>query len=74
MLGGLGDRARQLGAPGGRGLVGPRIDEVERVAFERRARYADGGQRFVGGVHPPERLEGGVVERLHAERHPVDPG
>ena len=74
MLGRLGDGARELGAPGRRGLARPRIDEVERIALERAARDRDGGERLVGRVHAPERLERGVVERLHAERHPVDAG
>ncbi|GJE60415.1 hypothetical protein MPOCJGCO_2527 [Methylobacterium trifolii] len=68
------DRIRQLGPPRRRRLAGAGVDQVEGGAGERRLRDPDRLERLRGAVQAPERLQRGVVERLDAERHPVDPG
>ena len=74
MLGGFGDRALELGAPRLRRLARPRVDEIERIALERRARDLHRIERFLRGVQPAEFLQRRIVERLHAERHAIDAG
>ena len=53
---------------------GPRVDEIEGVAIEDRARDLDGADRLGGAVQPAKRLEVGVVQRLDAERDAIDAG
>src|SRR4029450_7964149 len=74
MLGGFRDGALELDRPGLRRLCGPRVDEIERIALERRARDRDRVERFLRAVQPAERFELSIVERLHAERHAVYAG
>ena len=74
MLGGFRDRELQLVGPHLRGLVGPGVDQIERIAVEGGARDRDRVQRLARGVQPSQCLQRGVVQRLHAERHPVDAG
>ena len=74
MLGGFRDRALQLLRPHLRGLVGTGVDQVERIAVERAARDRDRIERFARGVQPSQRAQRRIVQRLHAERNPVDAG
>ena len=74
MLGRLGNGALELGRPGGRRLARPRIDEIERVALEIRARHRDRVERFLRAVQAAQLFQRGIVECLHAERHAVDAG
>ena len=74
MLGGFRDGALELDGPGLRRLPRPRIDEVEGIALEHRARDRDRVERLARRVQASELLERRIVERLHAERHAVDAG
>jgi hypothetical protein len=74
MFRGLRDRVLQFGGPHFRRLVGPGIDQVERIAVEDLARDRHRIERFARGMQASQRLQRGVVQRLHAERHPVDAG
>ena len=68
---GMAQGAVELGFPGGAGLAGARIDQIEREAFEQARGQIDRGQRLGGGVLAPEQAQRGVIERLNAERDPV---
>ena len=48
------ERLGQLGAPGGDGLLGPRIDQVERDAVEMGVRRRDGRAGLVRAVAAAE--------------------
>ena len=72
MLGGLRNRAAELSAPAIGCLAGTRVNQIEGIALEHRARDGDGRERFIGAVHAAEFLEHAIIERLHAERHAVD--
>src|SRR3981189_1850143 len=72
MLGRLRDGAGELGAPGRDRLAWTRIDQIEGIALENPARDRDRVERLAHRVEPAELLEYRVVERLHAERDPVD--
>ena len=74
MLGGFRDRELQFFGPHRGRLVGAGIDQVERIAIERGARDRDRIQRLARAVQPAQRLQRGIVQRLHAERHAVDAG
>ena len=74
MFGGFRNRELQLIGPHLRRLVGAGVDQVERIALERGARDRDRIQRLARAVQPTERLQRGVIERLHAERDAVDAG
>ena len=74
MFGGFRNRELQFVGPHLRRLVGTGVDQVERVTIERAARDRDRIQRFARAVQSSERLQRGVVERLHAERDAVDAG
>ena len=75
MLGRMADRELELGAPERRRLLGRAgIDQVEGVALEIFPGDRDRIQRFLRRVHPAERFEVGIVQRLHAERDAVHPG
>ena len=52
----------------------PRIDQIERIALERRARDLHRIERFLRGVQPAELLQRRIIERLHAERDAIDAG
>ena len=68
------DRLFELGAPGGQRLPGPRIDQVEGKPREDGARKLHGAARILHVMDAAERLQRGVVERLHAERDAVHAG
>ena len=74
MLGRLRYREFQFVRPHLRRLAGAGIDQVERIAVEGSARDGDRVERLARGVQTSERLQRGVVQRLHAERNPVDAG
>ena len=74
MLGGFRDRALQLIRPHLGRLVGAGIDQVERIALEVLARDRHRVERLARGMQPSQRLQRGIVQRLHAERDPVDAG
>ncbi len=66
--------ARQLRPPGSDRLAGSGIDQIERVALEQAGRLADRRQRAGLVVLAAEAAERRIVERLDAERQPVDAG
>ena len=72
----VGERQRlgQLGAPGVDGLAGPCVDQVEGASRHDALRHGDRAPRLRRVVPAPEERERPVVERLHAERHPVHAG
>ena len=74
MFGGFRNRELQFVGPHLRRLVGAGVDQVERVAVERGARDRDRIERLARAVQSSQRLQRGVVERLHAERDAVDAG
>ncbi len=74
MFGGFRDRVLQFGGPHLRGLARAGIDQVERIAVEGLAGDRHRIERLARGVQPAQRLQRGVVQRLHAERYPVDAG
>ena len=67
-------RAGKLRLPLRRGLAGQGIDQIERDP--RKVLLGDLKRRdtLSGVMQPPEETQRGIVERLQAERHPVDPG
>ena len=73
MLGGAADGLIQLDGPSCGRLPWARINEIERRAAENRGRGLDRLHRFLDRMHPAERPEVGVIQRLHAERDAVDP-
>ena len=74
MLARLRECASELRRPRLRRLSRPRIDQVERIALEGRARDRDGGKRLVSRMLPPELPERCIVQRLHPERDAIDTG
>ena len=74
MFGRFRNRQLQLIGPHLRRLVGAGVDQVERIAVERGAGDRDRIQRLARAVQPTQRLQRGVVQRLHAERDAVDAG
>jgi len=74
VVAGVRQRPAQFGAPAGDRLPRPRIDQVEREPVEQPRRQPDRGQRLRRRVAAAEKRQRGVVQRLHAQRHPVDPG
>ena len=74
MLGSFRDGAFKFGAPRCNRLPRPRIDEVERVTREDRARHRYGVERFLCRVQTAEFLQHRVVECLYAERDAIDAG
>ena len=74
VVGGMIQRASQLRFPLDRRLSFPRIDQIERHALEMALGERKRGQRFFGRVLSSKRFEASIVERLHAERQPVDAG
>ena len=61
MLGGFADGALEFRAPVRAASGRPRIDQIERVALEDRARDRDRLERFVRGVQPAKLLQRGIV-------------
>ncbi len=74
MLGGFRDRQLQFIRPHLRGLVGTGVNQIERITVEGAARDCDRVERLARGMQPSQRFQRGIVERLHAERNPVDAG
>jgi hypothetical protein len=74
MFGRFRDRELQLVGPHLRRLVGAGVDQVERITVESLACDRDRIERLARAVQATQRLERSVVQRLHAERHPVDSG
>mgnify|MGYP001611871623 CR=1 FL=1 len=74
MLGRFRDGALELDGPGGQRLARPRINEIERIALEDRARDRNGRERLLRRVQTAQFLERAIVERLHAERDTIDAG
>ena len=65
--------ATEFGTPIRQGLVLAGIDQIETDPVKTVAGH---GERPLGLRHrmqPPQRLQVGVVQRLNAHRHPVDP-
>ena len=56
------------------GLAGEGVDQVERDPREGRDRGPDGAARGRGVVVAAEEGQARVVQRLHAQRQPADPG
>jgi hypothetical protein len=69
----MADRLLQLRAPGLRRLAGAGVDEIEGMALEDGGRDPHRRQGLLDRMHPPQAPQVGIVERLHAERDPVDP-
>ena len=65
VFGCFGNRAPQLMRPRIGCLARPRVDQVEGIAIEYRARDRDRLQSFFGGVQAAEIFQRRVVERLH---------
>src|SRR5271170_206942 len=74
MVAGERQRLVELAAPGRRRLAWARIDQVEREARELALRQRDRGARLARVVLAAEEFERAVVERLDAERQPIDAG
>jgi hypothetical protein len=74
MLAGERQRLAQLGAPSGKRLVGPGIDQVEGKAREGAPHQLDGRDRLGGRMQATQRPQLPIIERLHAKRYAVDPG
>jgi hypothetical protein len=74
MLGRFRDREFQFIRPHLRGLVGAGVNQIERIPVERGARDRHRVQRLARGVESAQCFQRGIVERLHAERNPVDAG
>ena len=74
VLAGLGQSELEFARPLGRLLPRPGVDQVERVARKHRARDGDGIERLARRMHAAELRQRPIVQRLNAERHPVDPG
>ena len=74
MLGGFRNRQLQFVGPHLRRLVGAGVDQVERVAVECRARDRHRIERLARAVQASQRFQRSIIQRLHAERHPVDAG
>ncbi len=72
MLAGDGECIAQLVLPRGERLPGPRVDEIEREAIERRARDLDRRLGLGDRMNAAERFQDVVAQRLHAERHAID--
>ena len=68
------ERLDEFGAPQVDGLAGTGVDQVERGAIEDRDRGLERGQRLLAIVQAAEHAQVGIVQRLHAERNPVDAG
>ena len=65
---------RKLVAPASDRLVRAGIDQVEGNPREGARGEPESGKRLACRVLPAERLQGGVVQRLHPDRGTVDPG
>ena len=50
------------------------VHQVEVEGLEVALRFFDGGDGLGAVVHPPQRLQLGIVKALHANRQAVDPG
>ena len=72
MFGAERKRLRQFGLPLLRRLAGAGIDQIEADTFEIRARQRQRRLCFAHIVQAPEHFQIGIVQRLHAERQPVD--
>ena len=67
MLGRFGDRAFEFLTPLLGRLIGPRVDQIERVTIEDRTRDSDRIERFLRGMQTAELFQFRVVERLYAQ-------
>ena len=74
MLASLGGRAFELAGPSLRRLAGARVDQIEGIAFEDRARDRHRLECLLRRMQPPERFERSVIQRLHPERDAIDAG
>ena len=74
MLAGERQRLVELGVPSRDALARAGIDQVEREPREDVAGMLDRGDRLVAVVPPAQKAQRRRVERLDAEREPVDPG
>ena len=68
------ERPFELGRPGLDGLAGAGVDQIERETREQPCGEVDRRERLGRRVLAPEEPERPVIERLDAERDPVDPG
>ena len=66
--------AGELLAPGADALPLAAIDQVEGDAVESALGDGECGKRLLSTMHAAERFEVRIIERLHAERDPVDAG
>src|SRR5262249_43489522 len=74
VLAGFSQRAAQFARPLVRCLPRPRVNQIERIAVENRARDAHRIERFARGMSAAERRQRRIVERLDAERYAIDTG
>ena len=74
MVAGVVERLGELASPGGGALPGPAVNEVEAEAGKERRGELHRSQRLGRRVLAAEGLEGGVAQRLHPDRQPVDAG
>ena len=64
----------ELAPPSVDALAGAGVDQVEREPGKSGGGLLDRGDRLGAVVRPAEKAQGRRIERLHAERQPVDPG
>ena len=72
MIGAEAQRAGQLGLPLGGGLARAGIDQIEGDAGEMTPRQIERRHRLGMIVAAAEEFQRGIVERLDAERQPID--
>src|SRR5690606_3898778 len=68
------DGVGQFGGPGGGGLAGAGVDQVDRQPVEGARGQVDGAARLGGGMVAAQEGQGGVIERLNPQRQAVDAG
>ena len=74
MIGAERQRLAQFIAPLCIALAGTGIDQVQGDAVENAHRHFQRRFCFIGIVQPAQHFQIGIVQRLHAQRHPIDPG
>ncbi len=74
VLGAEVERGQELRRPGLGSLAGSGIDQVHRQAGEQAGGQAGGAAGLAGEMVAAEKFQGDVVQRLHAQGEPVDPG
>ncbi len=72
MLGSKSQRLAEFRTPCFHGLLGPRIDEIQRNTFEGIHRQTQCALGFGNIMQTAQHFQIRIVERLHAQRQPVD--